>query len=153
MSVLDKMKNPIFTAQNLYTMVRLSQMEYFPYPTFGIEIDEVLTLYMRKHLGLDVNIKDMQKERALIFEGKSYEYIKDTEYEEEDRNHSSIWYLSQVAKWGKWELGQLKNDVNMMRSWLENNDYVKEKLPTDKFLKQEFLIIADIDEEKRKSGM
>lgn len=47
MSVMFKIKNPIFNAQALYTMVRLSMIKYFPYETTGIEPGEVLSIYLQ----------------------------------------------------------------------------------------------------------
>jgi len=45
MSIMFKMKNPIFRAQDLYRMIRLSMIDYFPYDTYKIGTDEVLTIW------------------------------------------------------------------------------------------------------------
>lgn len=150
MSVLLKMKNPIFNAQALYTMVRLSMIEYFPYESTNIEPGEVLTIYMRKALGLDIEIENEPEARGLTFRGKSYDIFKEMPHEEKGPDHSAAWHVSQVAKWSPQDLGYLNVDLNTMRVWLKVNDYVKDNLPTDKFLQQEFLVIADVAAERRK---
>ncbi|EOX5613670.1 TPA: hypothetical protein MCB68_005392 [Klebsiella pneumoniae] len=155
MSVMFKMKNPIFNAHDLYVMIRLSMIKYFPYDTTGIEPGEVLSVYLQKAQGLDIEIENGPEEnglvRCLIFSGKSYDIYKDIEKEENGPFHSPAWYVSQVAKWRAFELRDLHDDMDRMRSWLILNDYVKENLPTDKFLQQEFLIIADVAAERKSS--
>lgn len=150
MSVMLTMKNRIFKARDLYVMVRLSMIKYFPYESTNIEANEVLTIYLQKALGLDIEIENKPDERGLTFRGRSYDSFKDMDKKEDGPEHSAAWYLSQVAKWQKQDIGQLKEDLNMMRIWLKANDYVKDNLPTDKFLQQEFLMIADEATEKRK---
>ncbi|ENZ8266665.1 hypothetical protein ACHA0G_004566 [Escherichia coli] len=151
MSVMFKMKNPIFNAHDLYVMVRLSMIKYFPYEATNIKPWEVLTIYLQKAQGLDFEIDNEPDVRGLTFRGKSYDMYKDLEKEEKGPFHSAAWYASQVAKWNQQDLGELDVDLNLMRSWLKLNDYVKENLPTDKFLQQEFLIIADVEAERRNS--
>ncbi|EBA1892122.1 hypothetical protein JX83_21720 [Salmonella enterica] len=151
MSVMLKMKNPIFKAQDLYAMVRLSMIEYFPYPPDKIEPGEVLTIYLQKMQRLDIEIENEPNERGLTFRGKSYDMYKDMEKEEPGPDHSAVWYVIQISKWHKQDIGLLNDDLNMMREWLEANDYVKKNRPTDKFLQQEFLVIADAAAERRKS--
>lgn len=151
MSVIFKMKNPIFNAHDLYVMVRLSMIKYFPYEATNIKPWEVLTIYLQKAQGLDFEIDNEPDVRGLTFRGKSYDMYKDLEKEEEGPFHSAAWYASQVAKWHQQDLGELDVDLNLMRSWLRLNDYVKENLPTDKFLQQEFLIIADVAAERKNS--
>ncbi|WP_162534923.1 hypothetical protein [Escherichia coli] len=53
MSVMFKMKNPIFNAHDLYVMIRLSMIKYFPYDTTDIEPGEVLSIFLQKAQGLD----------------------------------------------------------------------------------------------------
>lgn len=65
-------------------------------------------------------------------------------------DHPAAWYASQVAKWHPQDVYELEFDLNLMHNWLSANDYVKDDLPTDKFLQQEFLIIADTAAERRK---
>jgi hypothetical protein len=151
MSVMFKMKNPIFNAHDLYVMVRLSMIKYFPYEATNIKPWEVLTIYLQKAQGLDFEIDNEPDVRGLTFRGKSYDMYKDLEKEEKGPFHSAAWYASQVAKWNQQDLGELDVDLNLMRSWLKLNDYLKENLPTDKFLQQEFLIIADVEAERRNS--
>ncbi|ECC1675621.1 hypothetical protein FNX24_21710 [Salmonella enterica] len=149
MSVTVKMKNPIFNAHDLYVMVRLSKIKYLPYEATDIETEEVLTIYLQKALGLDFEIENEPDARGLTFRGKSYDLYKDLEKEEKGPDHSAAWYASQVAKWNTDDLSKLGTDLNYMRTWLELNDYIKKFLPTDKFLQQEFLVIADVAKEKR----
>lgn len=151
MSVIERMKNKLFKAQDLYVMVRLSMIQYFPYPPTDIEPCEVLTIYMRKELELDIHIQDVQGENKLAFKGISYDLFKDMEKQEVGPNHSSAWYVAQVAKWGKQDLDNLASDLDIMRTWLNTNEYVKHNRPTDKFLQQEFLVIADAAAERRKA--
>ncbi|MBY5246601.1 hypothetical protein [Klebsiella quasipneumoniae] len=155
MSVIFKMKNPIFNAHDLYVMIRLSMIKNFPYDTTGIEPREVLSLYLQKAQGLDIEIENGPEEegrvRRLIFSGKSYDIFKDIEKEEKGPLHSPAWYVSQVAKWRPSKLHELDLDLDCMRRWLNKNDYIKDNLPTDKFLQQEFLIIADVAAERRNS--
>ncbi|ELU4002645.1 hypothetical protein QO647_004434 [Salmonella enterica] len=151
MSGMFKIKNPIFNAQALYTMVRLSMIKYFPYETTGIEPGEVLSIYLQKVQGLDFEIENEPDVRGLTFRGRSYDMYKDLEKEEKGPDHSAAWYASQVAKWHQQNLGELNTDLDRMRTWLRLNDYVKDNLPTDKFLQQEFLVIADAAAERRKS--
>lgn len=150
MSVIQVMNNRLFNAQALYVMVRHSLIKYFPYPATDIGADQVLTIYMKNVLGVDIHIQSVEKERELIFKGASYDLYKDMEKNEEGPDHSPAWYVMQVAKWHKHNIQELNEDLNMMRSWLEANDYIKSGLPTDKFLQQEFLIISDVAAEKRK---
>ncbi|HGF3272630.1 TPA: hypothetical protein ACGAHT_004598 [Salmonella enterica subsp. enterica serovar Newport] len=138
-----KMKQAVFNAQDLYKMLRLSMINYFPYDTATIQSDEILTIFLQKEHGLDIEIANIQEERGLIFSGNSYYIYKDLDKEEKGPYHSSAWYVMQVAKWHKQELGLLNQDLDAMRQWLKSNDYVKGNLPTDKFLKEENLIIAD----------
>ncbi|HCD6897458.1 TPA: hypothetical protein NDW55_004911 [Klebsiella pneumoniae] len=155
MSVMFKMNNPIFNAHDLYVMIRLSMIKYFPYETTDIEPGEVLSIYLQKAQGLDIEIENGPEEegwvRRLIFSGKSYDIYKDIEKEEKGPFHSPAWYVSQVAKWRPQELRELNTDLDRMGSWLRLNDYVKDNLPTDKFLQQEFLIIADVAAERKNS--
>lgn len=151
MSVIFKMKNPIFNAHDMYVMVRLSMIKYFPYEAMNIEPGEVLSIYLQKARGLDIEIENEPNERGLTFRGKSYDMYKDMEKEEPGPDHSAVWYVIQVSKWHKQDIGLLNDDLNMMREWLEANDYVKKNRPTDKFLQQEFLVIADAAAERRKS--
>lgn len=132
-------------------MIRLSMIDYFPYDTYKIGTDEVLTIFINKTSVKDFKIENIASERGLTFSGKNYEIYKDLEKEEEGPRHSGAWYVSQIAKWHKQDLGFLENDINMMKEWLMHNDYIKNGLPTDKFLKQEFLEIADVSEERRHS--
>ncbi|EDR1154771.1 hypothetical protein C7V33_005008, partial [Salmonella enterica] len=76
MSVMFKIKNPIFNAQALYTMVRLSMIKYFPYETTGIEPGEVLSIYLQKVQGLDFEIENEPDVRGLTFRGRSYDMYK-----------------------------------------------------------------------------
>lgn len=99
---------------------------------------------------MTLTVQLMQDERGLIFRGKSFEVFKYMVHEERGPDHSPAWYVSQVAKWRKHEIFQLHEDLNVMRNWLYENDYVKDGIPTDKFLKQEFLIISDAAAERRK---
>ncbi|EOX8956970.1 hypothetical protein ACPW5J_004352 [Enterobacter hormaechei] len=138
-----KMKQAVFNAQDLYKMLRLSMIKYFPYDTATIQSDEILTIFLQKEHGLDIEITNIQEERGLIFSGNSYNIYRDLNKEEKGPYHSSAWYVMQVAKWHKQELGLLNQDLDAMRQWLKSNDYVKGNLPTDKFLKEENLIIAD----------
>lgn len=64
MSVMFKMKNPIFNAHDLYVMIRLSMIKYFPYDTTGIEAREVLSLYLQKAQGLDIEIENGPEEEG-----------------------------------------------------------------------------------------
>ncbi|WON75551.1 hypothetical protein [Serratia sp. UGAL515B_01] len=145
------MENSLFKAADLYVMVRLSMIEYFPYPATDIEPCEVLTIYMRKALGLDIHIQDVQGEKELTFKGKSYEIYKDMEKHEAGPDHSAAWYVTKVAKWGKRDLDNLASDLDVIRTWLNTNEYVKNNRPTDKFLQQEFLAIADAAAQRRKA--
>lgn len=138
-----KMKQAVFNAQDLYKMLRLSMIKYFPYDTATIQSDEILTIFLQKEHRLDIEIANIQEERGLIFSGNGYYIYKDLDKEEKGPYHSSAWYVMQVAKWHKQELGLLNQDLDAMRQWLKLNDYVKGNLPTDKFLKEENLIIAD----------
>lgn len=152
MSVLMQIRNPIFRAQDLYKMLRLSLIKYFPYDTYNIGTDEILTIFFQKEIAADFSVENIESERGLTFSGKTYEIFKDIVKEEEVPDHSTAWYVSQVAKWHKQDLGFLRDDLNMMRIWLEANDFIKKDLPTEKFLKEEFLVIADTAEEKRRAG-
>ncbi len=140
-----KMKQAVFNAQDLYKMIRLSMIKYFPYDTATIQSDEILTIFLQEQHGLDIEIANIQEERGLIFSGNSYHIYKDLVKEEKGPYHSSAWYVMQVAKWHKQDLGFLNQDLDAMRQWLKSNDYVKGNLPTDKFLKEDNLIIADSD--------
>ncbi|EFD5217224.1 hypothetical protein FY855_13970 [Escherichia coli] len=151
MSVMFKMKNPIFNAHDLYVMIRLSMIKYFPYDTTDIEPGEVLSIFLQKAQGLDIEIENEPDVRGLTFRGKSYDIYKDLEKEEKGPFHSPAWYVAQVAKWHQQDLGALDTDIDRMRGWLKQNDYVKDNLPTDKFLQQEFLIIADVAAERKNS--
>jgi len=143
MSNAFKMKQAVFNAQDLYKMLRLSMIKYFPYDTQSIQSDEILTIFLQKEHGLDIEIANLPAERGLTFNGNSYNIYKDLDKEEKGPYHSSAWYVMQIAKWHKQELGLLNQDLDAMRKWLKSNDYVKDYLPTDKFLKEENLIIAD----------
>lgn len=146
MSVMFKMKNPIFNAHDLYVMIRLSMIKYFPYDTTDIEPGEVLSIFLQKAQGLDIEIENEPDVRGLMFRGKSYDIYKDLEKEEKGPFHSPAWYVAQVAKWCPTKLHELDCDLDCMRRWLNNNDYIKDNLPTDKFLQQAFLIIAGVAE-------
>ncbi|MCZ2719981.1 hypothetical protein MTP48_17055 [Erwinia amylovora] len=150
MSVLLKMKNPIFNAEELYRMVRVSMIKYLPYPPERIEPHEVLTIYLQKVLELEIEVENLPENRGLIFRGRSYDMFKNMQAVEAGSEHSPAWHVVQVAKWNKSNLGDLGTDLNFMRKWLTANDYIKNELPTDKFLQQEFLIIADASAERRK---
>lgn len=56
MSVMFKINNPIFKAQDLYEMVRLSMIKYFPYEATDIEPWEVMTIFLQKAKRLDIKI-------------------------------------------------------------------------------------------------
>lgn len=150
MSIALRMKNPIFKHQNLYVMIRLSQIQYFPYHTRDIGADEVLTIFMRKSLSTDITIESNESEKGLTFSGQTYDIYKDKD-KDKLNPYSPAWYISQISKWQKHDLSLLNDDLNAMRTWLEANDYVKDGLPTDKFLKLEFLEISDAAEERRNS--
>lgn len=151
MSVIQRMENSLFKAHDLYVMVRRSMIEYFPYPTTDIEPWEVLTIYMQNALGLNIHIQGVQGEKELTFQGTSYDIYKDLVKQEIGPEHSAAWYVAQVAKWGKLDLDNLASDLDVMRTWLNTNEYVKNNRPTDKFLQQEFLVIADAAAERRKA--
>lgn len=148
---LYKIKNPVFTAKDLYRMVRLSLLEHFPYSYDHIGADEVLTIFINKEMIKDFRVENIESERGLTFSGDSYERYKDLTREESGAEHSAAWYVSQVSKWGKDTLANLRDDLAIMRRWLHLNDYMVDNLPTDKLLQQEFLIIADAAEERRKA--
>jgi hypothetical protein len=143
MSVTYKIENPIFKAKDLYAMVRLSRIEYFPYPAHMIEADEVLTIFINKTQTPDFTIKYIPTSSRLAFSGKSHEMYKDAEKKEDGEFHSTVWYISQLSKWNRHNLDELQVDLNQMTSWLAANDYLKNNLPTDKFLKQENLEITN----------
>lgn len=152
MSVTLQMQNEIFKPRDLYVMLRLSHIQYFPYHTRNIGPDEVLTIFMNKSLSADITIENVESERGLTFTGKTYETYKDMDKKEDGPDHSTAWYISQVSKWQKHDLGLLNDDLNAMRIWLKCNDYVKDDLPTYKFLQQEFLVISDSAAERRNAG-
>lgn len=143
MSVVFTMKNPIFNAHDLYSMVRLSMIKYFPYKASDINSWEVLTIFLRNEMSLDIEITYKPENRGMTFCGKSYELFGHIVMDENEKKRSPAWYASQVAKWHLEDFQQLEDDLNVMRIWLKMNDYVKENLPTDKFLQQEYLMISD----------
>lgn len=142
MSNAFELKQNVFNALDLYKMLRLSMIKYFPYTT-QIQSHEIVSIYLQKQHGLDIEIDNLPAERGLTFSGSSYHQFKDLNKEEKGPSHSSAWYIMRVAKWHKQDLGLLNQDLDAMRQWLKSNDYVKDNLPTDKFLKEENLIIAD----------
>ena len=142
---------PLFTAKDLYKMVRLSVIEHFPYSYGHIGADEVLTTFVNKELIKDFRVENIESERGLTFSGDSYERYKDLTREESGAQHSSAWYVSQLSKWGKETLANLHEDLTIMRHWLHLTGYMIDNFPTDKFLQQEFLTIADAAEERRKA--
>lgn len=152
MNIWLGMKNPVFTPPEIYKMVRWSQIAYFPNNTADIGAAEVLTIFFNKEISiLDFKIENIDSEKGLTFSGKSYEIYKDMYKEEAGSEHSPAWYASQVSKWNKETLHHLNEDLNAMRVWLEVNDYVKNGLPTAKFMREEFLVIADVAADRRKS--
>lgn len=150
MTVL-KMRNPLFDAHHLYIMLRLSAIEYFPYKCRGLGADEVLSIFMQKHMGLSFIVENKESERGLVFGGESCEMYKDIQFDEDKKrdrdNRSPVWYLQQIMKFHKEDLGHLNDDLNAMRVWLEENDYLKNYRPTDKFLRERFLVIATANKE------
>ncbi|WP_350262829.1 hypothetical protein AAF463_25200 (plasmid) [Pantoea sp. BJ2] len=150
-----KMQNPIFRVQDLYKMLRLSMIKYLPYETQTLSADEILTIYMQKTMSSDFKVEEVFSESGnlLAFSGKSYEMFKTREKEEEGSNHSPAWYISKLAKWNVRELNFLESDLRVMKTWLEINDFTRQGLPTEKFLKQELLEIADAAEERRRNGI
>jgi len=151
MNDLYKLKNPLFTAKDLYKMVRLSLIEHFPYSYDHIGTDEVLTIFINKELIRDFRVENIESERGLTFSGDNYERYKDLTREESGAEHSSAWYVSQVSKWGRNTLANLHDDLAIMRKWLHITGYMVDNLPTDKFLQQETLTIADAAEERRRA--
>jgi len=149
MNETPKLKNPLFTAKDLYKMVRLSLIKYFPYSYDNIGADEVLTIFINKEMVRDFRVENVESERKLTFSGASYELYKDRTTQEEGPGHSGAWYVSQVSKWNKSILEDLQQDLSAMRRWLELNGYMLNNLPTEKLLQQEFLVIANAAEERR----
>ena len=150
-----KMQNPLFKVQELYKMLRLSMIKYLPYDTQTLSTDQVLTIYMQKEISSDFKVEEVYSEggNLLAFSGKSYEMFKGREKEEEGSNHSPAWYISKLSKWGVKELNYLESDLRVMKTWLEINDFTRQGLPTEKFLKQELLEIADAAEERRRNSV
>lgn len=146
MAVL-KMRNPLFDAHHLYIMLRLSAIEYFPYDCRGLEADEVLSIFMQKHMGLNFTVENKESERGLVFSGESYETYKDVPFDDDQKRESDnrypVWYLQKIKKFHKQDMGHLNDDLNAMHIWLEENDYLKNCRPTDKFLRERFLVIAE----------
>ena len=149
MSDLFKLKNPLFTAADLYRMVRLSMIKYFPYENSGIGAAEVLTIFINKELIKNFKVEDIESERGLTFSGDSWKRFGNLTIEETGSVHSAAWYVTQVSKWHRETLGHLESDLSAMRHWLRLNGYTLNGLPTDKFLQQEFFVIADAAEERR----
>lgn len=69
MSNAFKLKQAVFNAQDLYKMLRLSMIKYFPYDTQSIQSDEILTIFLQKEHGLDIEIANLPAERGLTFKG------------------------------------------------------------------------------------
>lgn len=134
------MKNPLFNAQHLYIMLRLSAIEYFPYEFRELYADKILSIYMHKHLRVDFTVENKASERGLVFSGESYDMYKDIEINRTE--FSPAWYIMKIRDWNKENIGDLNNDLNAMRRWLEDNDYLKNDRPTDKFLRERYLVIA-----------
>ncbi|MGP3284143.1 hypothetical protein ACTVPQ_24645 [Serratia bockelmannii] len=143
---LSKMKNPLFDAHHLYIMLRLSAIEYFPYEYRGLGADAILSLFMQHHMGLKFTVENKESERGLVFSGESCEMYKDIQFDEDKKrdrdNRSPVWYLQHIMKFHKEDLSHLNDDLNVMRIWLEDNDYLKNYRPTDKFLREQYLVIA-----------
>lgn len=141
-----KIKNPLFNAHQLYVMLRLSAIEYFPYESRELYADEILSIYMHKNMGVKFTVENKASERELLFSGETYERYKDIVLDGEKKlygnERSPVWYIMKIREWHKDNIGYLNGDLSAMRSWLEDNDYLKNGRPTDKFLREQYLGIA-----------
>jgi len=49
--------------------------------------------------------------------------------------------VQKIMQWNKEELSFLYDDINQMKTWLRENDYLKTDRPTEKFLREKLLVI------------
>lgn len=147
----SKLKCTLFNAHDLYIMQRMSAIEYFPDVCEGLEADEILSIFMRKHLGVQFTVEDLESERGLVFSGESYEMYKDKKYDDGKlaygNERSPVWYMLKIMQFHKQDIRFLKQDLNNMRIWLEDNEYMKNKRPTDKFLRERYLVVTTANKE------
>lgn len=137
------MKNMLFDAAQLYTMLRLSYLATFPYPTSELNVNEVLTLYMHRHLGIDFRLQNSVPGEGLKFSGELYERYKDIDPKRGESFHgnerTAVWYVFELLKFSEDDLLILINGLTQMRLWLKDNGYVCNDRPTDKFIGEAIL--------------
>lgn len=147
----SKLKCTLFDANDLYIMLRMSAIEYFPHACDGLDADEILSIFMRKHMGVKFTVENVVSERGLVFSGETYEIYKGKNVDDGKlaygNERSPAWYILKIMQFHKQDIGFLNDDLNNMRIWLEDNDYMKNKRPTDKFLRERFLVIATANKE------
>lgn len=145
MPIIMKMKNPLFDAESLYIMLRLAALESFPYPATHCEADILLSTYMKKKMNVDFTVENKESESGLVFSGEVYARYKDIKLtgdkSEYGNDRSPVWYVQKIMQWNKEDLSFLYDDINQMKTWLRENDYLKTDRPTEKFLREKLLVI------------
>jgi hypothetical protein len=140
-----RMKNAIFSAQQLYIMLRLSAIECFPYPSDQLKVAEIITVFMRKQMAVKFSVEDKGSDE-LIFSGEGYETYKGVKYSPETRSYGSerspVWYMMKIMAFRRKDIDALNDDLCQMWIWLEDNDYLKNNRPTEKYLREQNLIIT-----------